>query len=147
MFHCNAGPPISALSEIDLSWNSHLSPFSLLELLSTPSLAGLRSLRLRGCSCPVGILPIPTSLPVDQKTLASCVWFPDSSAKLVSPLTSHIDAATLVSNGDQLILTLAQAMIKVSDILLSARIAFTGIKFAELTCSCFLRVIFLAPMY
>ncbi|VDP86418.1 unnamed protein product [Echinostoma caproni] len=97
---------ISALAELDLSWNSHLSTSRLALLLEMPSLAGLRSLRLRGCSTIVGILPIPTNMPVDQNTLASCAWFP---YKVDSSTVSH---HMIESSGDRLVHTLAQAMSK-----------------------------------
>ncbi|KAF5397426.1 hypothetical protein PHET_08680 [Paragonimus heterotremus] len=55
--------PVSNLSELDLSWNPHLTSESLFTVLSSGCLAGLRSLSLRGCSLPVG-QTLLTTLPV-----------------------------------------------------------------------------------
>ncbi|THD26298.1 hypothetical protein D915_002811 [Fasciola hepatica] len=107
------GPSVSALSDLDLSWNSQLSASSLSTLLSTTSLAGLRALHLRGCSCHIGPLSIPISLPVDQITLASCAWSDHHMDKSVSPMTTRTtNNTTGFSAGDQLVLTLAQVMSK-----------------------------------
>ncbi|CAH8428862.1 unnamed protein product [Heterobilharzia americana] len=108
---------VSCLSELDLSWNPHISPTQLVDLFSMGSLKALRCLRLRGCSTSfssksdLSTIQCPTNLPLSSFELSSVDWLPKSSSKELMKQIEKFDSLDKPSLGDQLLIALCSVLI------------------------------------
>ncbi|OON23473.1 leucine Rich repeat-containing domain protein [Opisthorchis viverrini] len=105
------GTTVSALSEIDLSWNPHLSADDLSLLISSTALAGLRTLSLRGCSQSSAPVRYATSLPLSSTQAEEARWWFVPS-KLTASNASSFKFPLEPSHGDRLLDTLSKLLIE-----------------------------------
>ncbi|GAA57295.1 tonsoku-like protein, partial [Clonorchis sinensis] len=103
------GTTVSALSEIDLSWNPHLSSDDLSLLVSSTALAGLRTLNLRGCSQSSAPAQYATSLPLSSNQAEEARWWFVPS-KLTTSYASSFKFPPEPSHGDRLLDTLSKLL-------------------------------------
>ncbi|CAH8824065.1 unnamed protein product [Trichobilharzia szidati] len=117
LYNINTDSFVSCLSELDLSWNPHISPSQLVNLFSMNSLKALRCLRLRGCSTPnnVNMLTLnqcPVSLPIDSFELSSFNWLSSNySSTMLTKDIEKLNNFDKPSSGDELLKALCSALI------------------------------------
>ncbi|TGZ67360.1 hypothetical protein CRM22_004852 [Opisthorchis felineus] len=105
------GTTVSALSEIDLSWNPHLSADDLSLLISSTALAGLRTLNLRGCSQSSAPAQYATSLPLSSNQAEEARWWFVPS-KFTTSYASSFKFPPEPSHGDRLLDTLSKLLLE-----------------------------------
>ncbi|VDP98740.1 unnamed protein product [Trichobilharzia regenti] len=124
LYHINTDSLVSCLSELDLSWNPHISPSQLVSLFTMNALKALRCLRLRGCSTPSSSSSIanaltlnqcPISLPIDSFELSSFNWLSSNYAStMFTKEMEKLNSLDKPSSGDELLKALCSVLITVS---------------------------------
>ncbi|KAF8564490.1 hypothetical protein P879_07903 [Paragonimus westermani] len=101
--------PVSNLSELDLSWNPHLPSESLLIVLSSGCLMGLRSLSLRGCALPAE-QTLLTTLPITSAQVTASRWLTFGTKK--QDLLTTTLSNPLPSSGDRIVRALSTVILQ-----------------------------------